>query len=88
MPPDQGTLPTLLLGRIAAFGPQAMLLDMAYSAFLTLRKLWRPAAVLPRPATALAGLHSGHAGEAGAVQIYPDTAPRIETERPTHVQPK
>ena len=66
---------TAWLGRVAAFGPMPMLLDIGYRVFLALRPLWRskprPEAVpLPWPAVTVADLRSDHAGEAGAVQIY------------------
>ncbi len=66
---------TAWLGRLAAFGPLPLLLDLAYRVFLALRPLWRPlpsaaATPLPWPAVTVGDLRSDHAGEAGAVQIY------------------
>ena len=60
---------TAWLGRVASFGPMPALLDMAYGAFLVVRRMWhRPASAWPRET--LADLRSDHAGEVGAVQIY------------------
>ena len=60
---------TAWLGRVASFGPIPALLEMAYGAFLVVRRVWhRPATTWPRET--LSDLRSDHAGEVGAVQIY------------------
>jgi len=52
--------------------PALSVLDVAYSAFIRLRPLWRRATTSSNvlPAAVLADLRSDHAGEVGAVQIY------------------
>lgn len=64
---------TAWLGRLAGWGPFPDLLEAGYSAFLKLRRLWRPAAAacVPRWAPEVeADLRSNHAGETGALHIY------------------
>jgi demethoxyubiquinone hydroxylase (CLK1/Coq7/Cat5 family) len=60
------------LAPFVARRPVLSVLELAYSAFLRLRPLWRraasPASALP--AATLADLRTDHAGEVGAVQIY------------------
>jgi 3-demethoxyubiquinol 3-hydroxylase len=60
---------TAWLGRVASFGPMPAMLDLAYAAFLAVRRVWhRPTSTWSRET--LADLRSDHAGEVGAVQIY------------------
>ena len=57
------------LGRVAALPLLRHVLDVAYGAFLRVRRLWR-LPVEPFPVWLLRDLRSNHAGETGAVAIY------------------
>lgn len=69
---------TRWMGRLASWAPLTALLELAYRAFLRVRRAWRrPASMRAASGWSAAGparlagdLRSDHAGETGAVQIY------------------